>query len=138
MHLRQPFVVPKVIRFLLVGGLNTLVGFVVFSLTIYLSNENVGISLAANIGVGVFFNYLSYGLAVFKCLDKRHFTKFVLAYGFLYLLNYVALQVMLDQHMNLYVAQFINLFYLAPISYFIFNRMVFIKTASTCSTFQHN
>lgn len=125
----QPFVIPKIIRFLLVGGLNTLVGFLVFSLAIYLSGGNVGLSLAANIGVGVFFNYLSYGVAVFKSLGKKQFAKFVLAYAILYLINYVALQIMLGQQMNIYVAQFINVFYLAPLSYFIFNRLVFVKSA---------
>lgn len=122
----QPFAIPKIIRFLLVGGLNTLVGFLVFSLAIYLSSGNVGLSLAANIGVGVFFNYLSYGIAVFKSLGKKQFAKFVLAYAFLYVINYVALKIMLGQQMNIYVAQFINLFYLAPLSYFIFNKLVFV------------
>lgn len=124
----QPFDIPKIIRFLLVGGLNTLVGFLVFSLAIYLSDGNVGLSLAANIGVGVFFNYLSYGIAVFKSLGKKQFAKFVLAYAFLYVINYVALKIMLDQQVNIYVAQFINLFYLAPLSYFIFNKQVFVAT----------
>lgn len=126
----QLFVIPKIICFLLVGGLNTLVGFLVFSLAIYLSDGNVGLSLAANIGVGVFFNYLSYGIAVFKSLGKKQFAKFVLAYAFLYLINYFALKIMLGQQMNIYVAQFMNLFYLAPLSYFIFNKLVFMKTAS--------
>lgn len=125
----QAFIVPKVIRFLLVGGLNTLVGFLVFSLAIYLSNGNVGLSLATNIGVGIFFNYLSYGIAVFKSLGKKQFAKFVLAYAFLYFINYIALRIMLDQQMNVYVAQFINLFYLAPISYVVFNKLVFVKPA---------
>jgi putative flippase GtrA len=126
----QSLVIPKIVRFLLVGGLNTLVGFLVFSLAIYLSGGNVGLSLAANIGVGVFFNYLSYGIAVFKSLGKKQFAKFVLAYAFLYVINYIALKIMLGQQMNIYVAQFINLFYLAPLSYFIFNKLVFVKTAS--------
>lgn len=128
--MNRVFVEPKIVRFLLVGGLNTLVGFFVFSLAIYLSTGNVELSLAANIGVGVFFNYLSYGIAVFKSLGKMQFAKFVLAYAFLYLINYIALQIMLLEQMNVYAAQFINIFYLAPLSYFIFNKLVFVKSAS--------
>lgn len=121
------FEMPKIVRFLFVGGLNTLVGFLVFSLAIYLSNGNIGLSLAANIGVGVFFNYLSYGLGVFRSFGKKQFAKFVAAYAFLYLLNYAALQLMQGYQMNIYVAQFINVFYLAPLSYFIFNKLVFVQ-----------
>lgn len=127
--MRVLFEMPKIVRFLFVGGLNTLVGFLVFSLAIYLSNGNIGLSLAANIGVGVFFNYLSYGLGVFRSFAKRQFAKFVLAYAFLYLLNYAALQLMQGYHMNIYLAQFINVFYLAPLSYLIFNKLVFVQPA---------
>ena len=128
--MRPLFEMPKIVRFLFIGGLNTLVGFIVFALVIFLSNGNIGLSLAANIVVGVFFNYLSYGLAVFRSFGKRQFAKFVLAYAFLYGLNYVALKFMQGFQMNIYIAQFINLFYLAPLSYFIFNKLVFIKPAN--------
>ena len=129
LFMRPLFEMPKIVRFLFIGGLNTLVGFIVFVLAIYLSNGNIGLSLAANIGVGVFFNYLSYGHAVFKSFGKSQFAKFVLAYAFLYLLNYVMLQFMLGFQMNIYIAQFVNLFYLAPLSYFIFNKLVFLPPA---------
>ena len=118
---------PKIFRFLLVGGLNTFVGFIVFMLAIYLSNGNVALSLAANIGVGVFFNYMSYGVGVFNTLGVMQFIKFILVYAFLYMVNYVALQIMLNQQMNVYIAQFVNILYLAPISYLLFNKLVFVK-----------
>ena len=107
------------------GGLNTIVGFIIFSLAIYVTIGNVGLSLAANIGVGVFFNFLSYGYGVFKNLGARRFVKFVCAYAFLYFINYFALLIMMGSGLNVYLAQFINLFYLAPISYFVFGRWVF-------------
>lgn len=118
-------ILPKFFRFLLVGGLNTIVGFIVFSLTIYATNGNVGVSLAANIGVGVFFNFLSYGFGVFGSLGGRRFVKFVCAYAILYAVNYFALAIMTENGLDVYLAQFINLFYLAPISYLSFNRWVF-------------
>lgn len=116
---------PKFLRFVLVGGLNTIVGFIIFSLMIYISNENVGLSLAANIGVGIFFNFLSYGYGVFGNLGGRRFVKFLCAYAILFAVNYSALAIMTENGLNVYLAQFINLFYLAPISYWLFNRRVF-------------
>lgn len=124
---------PKIVRFLLVGGLNTLVGFLVFSLSIYLSNGNIGLSLAANIGVGILFNYVTYGLGVFRSFGRKQFAKFVLAYAFLYLLNYAVLQLMQGYQMNLYIGQFLNVLYLAPLSYFIFNKVVFLQPAESQS-----
>ncbi len=118
-------VLPKFLRFLLVGGLNTIVGFIIFSLAIYVTSGNVGLSLAANIGVGVFFNFLSYGYGVFRNLGGRRFVKFVCAYAVLYAVNYFALAIMAGSGVNVYLAQFINLFSLAPISYSAFSRWVF-------------
>ena len=124
-HFAMVLILPQFLRFLLVGGLNTIVGFIIFSLAIYVTNGNVGLSLAANIGVGVFFNFFSYGYGVFKNLGVRRFAKFVCAYALLYALNYFVLAAMMANGLNVYLAQFINLFYLAPISYLVLNRWIF-------------
>jgi len=124
----RAFLESKVVRFLIVGCLNTLVGFLVFSIVIYFSDGNIGLSLAINIVVGIFFNYLSYGIAVFNSLGIKQFSKFIIAYGFIYMINYAVLRAMLTSSLNIYLAQFINLFYLAPISYFLFSKWVFSKS----------
>lgn len=102
-----------------------------FSVAIYLTDENVGFSLAVNIVIGVFFNYLNYGYSVFKSLGMKQFGKFTLAYLMLYVINYLALNLMIEIDFNVYFAQFINLFYLAPLSYLIFNRWVFVVRPSS-------
>jgi len=117
----------KIVRFLLVGGLNTLVGYAVFSLAIYETNGNITLSLLANIGVGVFFNYLSYGVGVFRSLGKQQFIKFCAAYLLIFVINYVALTIGKHWKLNVYLIQFINIFYLAPLSYYIFNKYVYAK-----------
>ena len=129
LRMSSPFVIPKIIRFLLVGGLNTLVGFLVFSLAIYLSNGNVGLGLAANIGFGVFFNYLTYGAAVFKSMGVKKFIRFVFAYAFLCAVNYFGLRILIHGKINIYVAQFASISYLAPLSYFLFSNFVFVDVA---------
>ena len=127
-YVRNSLITHKLIKFVLVGGLNTLVGYIVFSLVIYLTDGNIGLSLAANIGVGILFNFLSYGYIVFKSWGAKQFAKFILVYVFLYVINYAVIYFMTMQGINIYVAQFLNLFYLAPISYFLLSKWVFIRT----------
>lgn len=117
----------KIIRFLLVGGLNTLVGFVIFAMAIYITEGNVALSLLVNIGAGVVFNFFSYGVGVFKSLGVWCFGRFVAAYVLLFVINYVALRVEAGWGLSVYLAQFINIFYMAPLSYYLLNRFVYFK-----------
>ncbi|SFU91501.1 GtrA-like protein [Polaromonas sp. YR568] len=123
------FAVPQIVRFLLVGVLNTAMGFAVFAVAAFLTQGNIAISLASNIVVGIFFNFLTYGLGVFNSLGKVQFLKFVLAYLSLYFINYTALSFLRGHGLNIYLAQLINIVYLAPLSYLIFNRLVFVRRA---------
>jgi putative flippase GtrA len=116
---------PRFLRFILAGVLNTVFGFLIFSLTIYITNGNVALSIGANIVIGVFFNFLTYGYGVFRDLAVQRFFKFVCAYAVLYGVNYFSLVIMEGYILNIYLAQFIILFYLAPLSYFVLNRFVF-------------
>lgn len=49
----------------------------------------------------------------------------MLEYTILYLLNYAVLQLTQADHMNISLAQFIKVFYLAPLSHFIYNKFLF-------------
>jgi putative flippase GtrA len=131
--MRRITAIPQIFRFLLIGVLNTAVGFLVFSVTAFLTQGNIAVSLASNILVGVFFNFLTYGLGVFNTLGKVQFLKFVIAYLFLYLLNYAALFFLRGYGLNIYLAQLINIVYLAPLSYLIFSRIVFVHKSSQAS-----
>ena len=120
----------ELIKFAMVGGLNTLVGFVVFSSAIYVTDGKIALSLVANIVVGILFNFFSYGYAVFRSWGINQFAKFTLAYAFLYLVNYAVIYLMTMRGLNIYAAQFINLFYLAPISYLLLSRWVFSRNSN--------
>lgn len=122
---------PQILRFFLVGVLNTAMGFVVFAVTAILTQGNIAVSLASNIVVGVFFNFLTYGVGVFNSLGKIQFLKFVLAYLCLYLINYAALSFLRNHGLNIYLAQLINIVYLAPLSYLIFSKLVFVRSAGS-------
>ena len=53
----------------------------------------------------------------------------MLEYTILYLLNYAVLQLTQADHMNISLAQFINVFYLARHFYFIYNKLMFEHSA---------
>jgi putative flippase GtrA len=80
----------RFIRFLLVGGLNTLFGYSVFALLILL---HVVYPVAAFLAttLGVLFNFKSYGVLVFGSHDNRLIFRFFFVYGICYLVGLVPL-----------------------------------------------
>ena len=66
--------------FLVVGGINTILGYAVFALLIYLG---LHYALAVIIGtiVGILFNFKTTGGIVFKSKDNRLIFKFFAVYG---------------------------------------------------------
>ena len=80
----------RFIRFLLVGGVNTLFGYGVFVSLIYIG---LHYSLAALLGtiLGILFNFQTVGRLVFDGYHQGLFFKFLAVYGVTYLLNVVGL-----------------------------------------------
>ncbi|MFC1957448.1 GtrA family protein [Chloroflexota bacterium] len=71
------------LRFLVVGGINTVFGYSVFAIFILLK---LPYPVAALLGhtCGVLFNFKTYGILVFRNKDKRLIFKFVGVYLFTY------------------------------------------------------
>ena len=114
----------KFARFLLTGGLNTLFGYSVFALFIYL-NVSYSLSLLFSTLAGIVFNYNSFGYFVFSGSKGRNvFYKFVLSYFLLYVINLSILNI-LTEVTNAYLSQVICLFPMAMISWFVFKSWVF-------------
>lgn len=76
----------KLIRFLLVAGLNTLFGYGIFALLVFLNVHYAIATFIATIA-GLLFNFKTYGILVFKNKSNRLIFRFLLVYGFLYLCN---------------------------------------------------
>lgn len=76
----------RFLRFLLVGGLNTLFGYSVFAGLILL---RVAYPVAAFVSTvaGVLFNFKSYGALVFESHDNRRIFRFFVVYGVCYLVG---------------------------------------------------
>lgn len=114
------------LRFLFVGGVNTLFGYGVFSFFIFISIHYSVAALLSTI-LGVIFNFFSTGKIVFNSVNKKAFPKFVLAYVVTYFLNIAGLKILQDLNFNSYEAGAMMIAPLSVFSYFILKIFVYHK-----------
>ena len=114
----------RFIRFLLVGGINTLFGYFVFSVLILLQIHYAIASLLATI-LGVLFNYFTTGRIVFNNSDSKLLIKFFGVYGITYLINLLFLKIFDSYQVNMLIAGAILIFPMAFLSYFLNKTFVF-------------
>lgn len=112
------------LRFLVVGGLNTVFGYSVFAVFILL---NLPYPLAALLGhtCGVLFNFKTYGLLVFKNKDNRLIFKFVGVYVFTYFLTVGLLWVFNLYGVHNLIAGAIIILPVASVAFILNRRLVF-------------
>jgi putative flippase GtrA len=89
---------PRFVRFLAVGALNTAFGYLVFAAGV-LAGLAPAWSLLAATAIGVGFNFLTTGRLVFSSRDNARLPRFVLCYGAVYAFNALALDGM--RHLGL-------------------------------------
>jgi putative flippase GtrA len=119
--LNQPF-----IRYLLVGGINTIFGYGLFAFFIYLNLHYSLASLLSTI-LGVLFNFKTTGKLVFKSSDNRLIVRFFAVYGMVYVVNVGLLKGFQWLGLNFYIAGAILVLPLAVLSYVLNRRFVFKK-----------
>ena len=113
------------IRFILVGILNTMVGYGLFALFIYLG-LHYSLSVLFSTILGVLFNFKSIGRLVFNTSDNERIYHFIGVYMLLYLLNVSGLWGLSFIGMeNMYIAGAILLVPLAIISFILNKNFVF-------------
>lgn len=95
-------------KFILVGMLNTAVGFGIYSALILLGLVPWLALLIANCA-GVTFNFMSTGSLVFKNVARGLFPRFVLTYAIIYFLNLLLLKVLIAAGLNALIAQALSL-----------------------------
>lgn len=86
------------VRFIIVGGLNSLFGYSVYSLMIWIGLSFIWATLVSQI-MGILFNFITTGMLVFENTNKRLIVKFILSYVSIYCVNVgtnKVLQVLLD------------------------------------------
>ena len=85
-HLFQSHIKNKFIRFIFVGGINTLFGVGVYCLMIFIGLPYVWATLVSQV-LGVLFNFMTTGTLVFENNNPRLIFRFVLNYILTYFLN---------------------------------------------------
>lgn len=119
----------RFIRFLFVGGLNTLFGYSVFALFIYLGLNYV-IALTLGTIIAILFNFKTVGAIVFESHDNKLIFRFFAVYGVVYLFNLIGLRIFNSFHISNYIAGAVLLFPAAVIGFLLNRRFVFRKGLS--------
>ncbi|WP_376850513.1 GtrA family protein [Caenimonas terrae] len=112
-------------RFLLVGGLNTLVGYGLFALFTW-TGLSYPLAIALATVLGVAFNFQSTGRLVFGGAPLGRLGRFVGAYVVTYLLNVAAVAGLLALGLNVYLANAAVIVPLAIVTYFLQRTFVFL------------
>jgi len=114
----------RFVRFLFVGGLNTLFGFLVYSLLILINIHYALASLCSTI-IGIIFNFFTTGRIVFRNKKSLLIFSFFVVYGVVYLINLGFLKILNFFELNMILAGAILLLPMAIISYLLNKRFVF-------------
>jgi putative flippase GtrA len=108
----------RFVRFLLVGGINTVFGYGVFALALYLG-FHYALAAALSTVLGILFNFKTTGTLVFDRRDNGLLVKFLGVYGFTYVLGVLCLKVARHLDLNLFVVGAVLLLPMAGISFML-------------------
>jgi len=114
----------RFIWFLFVGGINTLFGYALYALLIFLKFHY---SLAVLFGtlLGILFNFRTTGKIVFNNTDKTLLSRFVGVYAVTYLINVACLKLFDIFKANMLLAGAVLVFPVAALSFFLQKKFVF-------------
>lgn len=111
----------QVIRFIAVGVVNTLFGYGIYVLLIYLGLNYMIAVLFATVA-GVLFNFKTIGRYVFKSTDSSLLLKFIIVYTIIYGINTGLIWLFSLWNIDYYTAGFLAIVPCAAIS-FILNKL---------------
>jgi len=111
-------------RYLLVGAINTIFGYSVFALFILLHLHYVAAAFLSTV-LGMFFNFKTTGIIVFKSRDNRRILRFSGVYGITYVLAIAVLRVFKALGIHVLVTAAVMALPMAALSFFLMRRFVF-------------
>jgi len=114
----------RFVRFLLVGGLNTAFGYGVFVTCLWLGLHYALAGAIATV-LGVLFNFKSTGRLVFNSPGNRALPRFAVVYATIYLVNTLAIGVMLQVGIPEWLGGLILILPSAILSYVLNRQFVF-------------
>jgi putative flippase GtrA len=114
--------------FLIVGGINTVFGYGMFALFIFIGLHYAIAYLFATV-LGILFNFFATGRLVFRNYDNRLMLRFFMVYSIVYLCNVGILTIFKSFNVSMYIAGAILILPVAATSYLMMKRYVFGKPA---------
>jgi putative flippase GtrA len=114
------------IRFLAVGGLNTLFGYSIFALLIYCGLHYTFAAFLATCA-GILFNFKTTGKLVFNNTNNNLLIRFASVYGVTYLLNILTIKITNHFLQNIYLSGGIAAVLMAVIAYLLNKHFVFSR-----------
>jgi putative flippase GtrA len=118
----------RILRFLLVGGLNTLFGYSLFLLCL-VAFPTTFIALVVSTVLGILFNFRTTGQLVFGSRDPRRLLMFFGVYGIVFLYNAIGLEALGRVGVAAWLAGLVLLPGAVALSYFLNARFVFRSAA---------
>ncbi len=113
------------LRFIIAGVVNSIFGFLVYSVTIYLFSR-VWLGLVAGICAGIIFNFFTTGGFVFRDTSRQRIPRFFACYLLIYGLNFALLELTMPLLHGPIVAQALLTPIIALFSYLLLTRFVFL------------
>jgi putative flippase GtrA len=120
------------LRFLVVGAVNTVVGYSIFAVCILL-NFHYAIATALSVFMGTLFNFKVQSIVVFKNKNNWLIFRFFLVSVIYYLLNTGLLKLFIIYNFNKLVAQAIIILPLAIVSFLLMRKFVFRRQNNSTS-----
>ena len=114
----------RLLRFVVVGVVNTAVGFMIYALMLWVGLNYAAAAAVATV-LGMLFNFKSTGWLVFGSSENRLLLRFVAVYGVLYLVNVFALTALTSMGLSAYSAGLVTLLPAALLSYVLNKTLVF-------------
>lgn len=116
----------QVLRFILVGILNTAFGYGCYVLLIWIK-MHYAFAVFFSTTMGVLFNYFTSSYLTFKknIFSKFRLYRFISVYIFVYLINIATVKVVLCFGINAYIAGFIAIFPVTIITFYLQKKWVF-------------
>lgn len=115
---------PLLLRFAAVGVLNTVFGYLVYAVMLWVG-LNYAVAAAVSTALGVMFNFKSTGRLVFASRDDSLFARFIGAYVLVYVANLLALTLLTRVGISAYAAGLITLLPVALIAFSLNKKFVF-------------
>ena len=115
----------RLLRFLVVGAINTLFSYLVYAILILLGIHYSIATLISTI-LGVIFNFFTTGRIVFRSMDNKRFIMFALVYTLTYFVNVLLLRWLVDGlNMDKLLAGALVTLPVALLSYLLNSKLTF-------------